>query len=93
MQTHTYSSDVHSLGMTILEIATEKIPFFGHTDRTVCSKLLSKRYLARPEDYFPLDDGKADSLLSLMVKCWDYDFNNRPSAPEARDELENISKL
>ncbi|CAE6396743.1 unnamed protein product [Rhizoctonia solani] len=93
MQGHTYSSDVYSLGMTILEIATGKIPFFGHTDRAVCFKLLSKQYLARPEQYFPLEDAKSDRLWSLMVRCWDYDAKNRPSASEVRDELESISKL
>ncbi|CUA74298.1 hypothetical protein RSOLAG22IIIB_11117 [Rhizoctonia solani] len=86
----TEASDVYSLGMTILEIMTEKIPYHGKADATVMFLVvLQKEPPARPEN-MPLGRNDTDKLWKLLLRCWAYDPVLRPTAVEVTDVMKLI---
>ncbi|KAG8729743.1 hypothetical protein FRC11_008111, partial [Ceratobasidium sp. 423] len=79
--------DVYALGMTILEIFTRSAPFVD-VKRDIAIMYIvvhEKRHPARPE-MLCSDSVKADQLWSLLIKCWEYEPQDRPLASEVYDE-------
>ncbi|CAE6471781.1 unnamed protein product [Rhizoctonia solani] len=85
------AADVYSLGMTILEIISGKVPYFGVKDAAVIFKVSQGGICPmRPELHFPSSYREADILWSLLVRCWGYDPSSRPSAKVVLEQLQNI---
>ncbi|KAF5386369.1 hypothetical protein D9757_006625 [Collybiopsis confluens] len=80
---HT-SRDVYAFGCTILEILTLKPPFHGHlNDGSVIFKLMSGGRPARPSNVRCSDD-----IWDLTTRCWAQNAQDRPSALEIFEILE-----
>ncbi|CAE7098430.1 unnamed protein product [Rhizoctonia solani] len=73
----TRASDIYSLGMTILETITGKIPY--DTVKNVISALLKGKLPRRPSE-IPVDSVYGNILWSLLRSCWSTNPNNRPTA-------------
>lgn len=71
---YTTMSDIYSLGMTILEVMTGNCPYFQFPQHTMALSLISgHQFPLRPEN-FP------DEIWSLLVSCWDWIPERRPTA-------------
>ncbi|KAG8715228.1 hypothetical protein FRC11_005202 [Ceratobasidium sp. 423] len=88
-KSHTTESDVYALGMTILEILTGRLPYEGKHAGAILKNVL---FLKSPPDR-PTFDGvlqsqyAKDTLWSLLLGCWEYDPNLRPTAMEVKQSL------
>ncbi|KAG9077736.1 hypothetical protein FRC06_008736, partial [Ceratobasidium sp. 370] len=77
---HDAASDVYSLGMTILEAFTGKVPYFGKTDPAVINTVVNdKKMPDRPQE-IPMNVAWGDMLWDLLVNCWHYIPSERPAA-------------
>ncbi|CAE6335657.1 unnamed protein product [Rhizoctonia solani] len=83
------ASDIHSLGMTILEIFTGKIPYGGVGENTVKAHINLGKLPKRPENHLPVGNGQCDLLWALLLKCWARDPFCRPTAVEVRDQVKS----
>lgn len=68
----TKSSDCYALGMVVYETISGRLPFHQHTDLTVFVKVLTGERPAR-------GTGFAESLWTMLAKCWAPQPNDRPS--------------
>ena len=78
---YTKESDIYSFGMIMWEFTTGKKPFH---DRPHNSSLISDILNGeRPQ----ITDDTPKFYSELMKKCWDHNPENRPTAKEIRDCL------
>ncbi|KAG8729121.1 hypothetical protein FRC11_009472, partial [Ceratobasidium sp. 423] len=78
---HTTAGDVYSLGMTILEAFTSNIPFADKSDLSVLALITARTLIpTRPEDIIPKRSIYGDNLWAILMKCWSYDPQDRPTA-------------
>ncbi|KDN33360.1 hypothetical protein RSAG8_13547, partial [Rhizoctonia solani AG-8 WAC10335] len=91
----TYSTDIHSLGMTILEVMTGTMPYADtHGLAAVCNKIMNGVLPNRPERHMPTGDGQADYLWSLLTNdCWALKPEDRTTAPILQAEKVLASSL
>ncbi|KAF8608218.1 kinase-like protein [Ceratobasidium sp. AG-I] len=88
---HTVPADVYALAMTILELITRKPPYVGKTEVGVMCAVLRKEHPPRPQFDFLLGNEELnDRLWLLLVRCWSYEPEDRPSALQVKDELNRI---
>ncbi|KAF8598370.1 WD40 repeat-like protein [Ceratobasidium sp. AG-I] len=73
-------TDVYSLGMTMLEILTGKVPYSEYKyDTAILRALDRKQPPVRPKAVLGSDQ-RSDQMWSLMLECWDHDPAARPKA-------------
>ncbi|KAG9084174.1 hypothetical protein FS749_005426 [Ceratobasidium sp. UAMH 11750] len=90
---HDAASDVYSLGMTILEAFTGRVPYSGKVDLAVINAVVQdKKMPDRPQE-IPANVVWGDMLWSLLINCWCYTPSERPAAPEVSKHLQKISEL
>ncbi|KAH7338145.1 kinase-like domain-containing protein [Rhizoctonia solani] len=84
-------SDVYALGMTILEIFTGEVPYYPQCrkDFQVMSKLQQGVLPTRPTEQLK-DDAYGNRIWELLVKCWNREPDNRPTAMEVFESLNAI---
>jgi serine/threonine protein kinase len=71
---YTTMSDVYSLGMTILEVLSDRIPFSQRRyDTVVILEVLRGVRPRRPADV-------SNNVWSLLQSCWSAEPSERPSA-------------
>ncbi|KAH7322185.1 kinase-like domain-containing protein [Rhizoctonia solani] len=88
---HTESSDVYALGMTIYETISGEIPYHGKNEyNVICLVTLERELPARPT-CMPIGDGETDKLWKLLVRCWSYAPESRPSATEVTSAMKEIA--
>ncbi|KAG8706811.1 hypothetical protein FRC08_000851 [Ceratobasidium sp. 394] len=88
---HDAASDVYSLGMTILEAFTGKVPYTGKTDPAVISAVVNdKKVPDRPQE-IPANFAWGDMLWNLLINCWCYAPSERPAARDVYKHLQKIS--
>ncbi|KAF8602010.1 kinase-like protein [Ceratobasidium sp. AG-I] len=81
--THSFAADVYALGMTILETLTGKVPYYGRTDPGVfAAVVIKKEPPLRPEDSIPTNSEDGNKLWSLLIACWAYKPENRPTVDD-----------
>ncbi|KLO08890.1 kinase-like protein [Schizopora paradoxa] len=78
----TRESDVYALGMTALELFTEKPPFFHLRDCVVPLEVVKGCKPPRPGS-----DTVTDNIWVLMESCWNYDPRLRPRTIESNTDL------
>ncbi|KAG9125338.1 hypothetical protein FRC07_008021 [Ceratobasidium sp. 392] len=82
--TTTFSkpADVYALGM---ETVTGNIPYLGKAEMAVVPiVLIQKGHPERPHQHIPLDSMHGEALWTLLKRCWIYEPEDRPSAPEVK---------
>ncbi|KAB5592309.1 Tyrosine kinase catalytic domain containing protein [Ceratobasidium theobromae] len=87
---HTTEADVYALGMTTLEIVTGSVPYNGINDTAVVRRIITKVHPPRPEQHIPSGHEHADRLWSLLIGCWAYIPQDRPTAAGTRDKMKTI---
>ena len=81
MSNHSKASDVYSLALVFLHLATRKVPF---SEIGSFSEIQAKRQKS-PADHPKMVHGLSDSLSGLLRQCWNAD-------PEARPQIDSISR-
>lgn len=88
----TFPGDVYSLGMTILECFTSKIPFPNQVETAVATAvMIFKMRPTRPENVIPKKSIYGDQLWATLLKCWSHEPKNRPSVKQVWDSMEPIT--
>ncbi|QRV95913.1 Ephrin type-A receptor 4 [Ceratobasidium sp. AG-Ba] len=83
--------DVYALGMTILEIISGNVPWFGKGEPAVAlSVFVKKEHPERPLGRVPKDCQYSNALWSLLEACWSYEPSTRPSAIEAERWIQDM---
>src|SRR5205823_824393 len=78
---YTKESDVYSFGMIMWEFTTGKKPFYDRPhDQYLMLDILNG---IRPQ----VTDDTPEFYVELMKKCWDHNPENRPTAEEIKDCL------
>ncbi|KAF8509071.1 kinase-like domain-containing protein, partial [Hysterangium stoloniferum] len=85
----TLTSDIWAFAMTMLEIFTDRVPYFYHpNDLVVLMNIVSPSGPVLPSRPGPevTERGLEDSLWNFMSSCWSIQAEKRPSA----DDLEGM---
>ncbi|CAE6521846.1 unnamed protein product [Rhizoctonia solani] len=83
----TTQSDVYALGMTMLEIFTEDVPYPDRrTDFAVISTVGRGTLPNRPVERLG-DDQKGNMMWHLLVQCWNRESGDRPSSRQVVEIL------
>ncbi|KAG8687262.1 hypothetical protein FRC11_007514, partial [Ceratobasidium sp. 423] len=79
----TTETDVYALGMTILNVATRKLPFPNKGGPAVIAEVLNKNRPPR-SDLVAFTGGEhaRDRLWELLERCWAHTPEDRPTAAE-----------
>ncbi|KDN46663.1 hypothetical protein RSAG8_04043, partial [Rhizoctonia solani AG-8 WAC10335] len=91
------SSDVYSLGMTILEIITDAPPYAEKSDAEVLDTLSSEPAFLlpeRPEEIIPNHSKDGNDLWRVLLHCWGFDRgpNNRLLAAQVAMAMKSITR-
>ena len=82
---YTKESDIYSFGMIMWEHTTGKKPFHDRShNHCLITDILKGE---RPQ----ITDDTPEFYAKLMKKCWDHNPENRPTAEEIDDSLEEYS--
>ena len=84
---YTIKADVYSFGILIFEICSRQIPYFGMNLQQIQYFVTVKK--GRP-DINLIEKNVPIGLVNLMIKCWDENYNNRPSFSQIIEFLKNI---
>ncbi|KAH7323384.1 kinase-like domain-containing protein [Rhizoctonia solani] len=80
----TPNSDIFSLGMTMMEVVTSRVPWSSDRDHMILYRLINKKIPPRPKEI------SGDSLWNLLVGCWHYEPEARPSALYVLEAMQNM---
>jgi hypothetical protein len=63
------------------EVMTGKVPFSGKSDHSVMHLVtVKKEHPERPENHIPSSSRDGDKLWDLLLACWSFSPEVRPSA-------------
>jgi len=83
--------DVYSFAITVWEILTCKIPWYGLRHSQVAIKVLTKG--KRPEyDKLSLSKRYSDACIELMESCWKHDCDERPSFSTIVEKIKSFQR-
>ncbi|CUA67416.1 Fibroblast growth factor receptor 1 [Rhizoctonia solani] len=81
-QEKTRQTDVYALGMTLLEIMTNAIPYSEcQREPQIIHRLSRKKYPKRPMEHFP-ETQEGNRMWNLLTHCWDHNPTSRPTADD-----------
>ncbi|CAE6489522.1 unnamed protein product [Rhizoctonia solani] len=78
-------TDIYSLGMTILEVVTAKSPWSYIKENFRIPTVVGKQVPLRPKEI------SGDSLWNLLLECWSFEPDARPTAQYVLEALQNMS--
>ncbi|CAE6511150.1 unnamed protein product [Rhizoctonia solani] len=83
----SFASDVHALGMTIYEIFSGTLPFFGlKREPQVILAIMNRELPERIPGIF------TDELWDLLHQCWRYKAQERPTARQVLHALQELHR-
>jgi len=85
----TTMSDVYALSMVIVELTTGKMPFPGHTDRTVLTAVPKGQRPLKPLHFDA--PGMTSAVWKIATECWHQKAKKRPKVNAVLQSLENLS--
>ncbi|QRV90158.1 Tyrosine kinase specific for activated [Ceratobasidium sp. AG-Ba] len=92
---NTQEADVYSLGMTVLETISGKLPYSDL--RTIhalyIAKVFTKDIPKRPEEHMPSNNAYGDGLWSLLRSCWAHEPKERPTASQVAANMRTLAPL
>ncbi|KAG8689317.1 hypothetical protein FRC11_003208, partial [Ceratobasidium sp. 423] len=83
----TMQADVHSLGMTLLEVTSGSVPYAGISERVVYLNILRGVLPSRHDTPSQGWNTQEDLLWALLARCWELDAQDRPAAAVVRDQV------
>ncbi|CEL56339.1 hypothetical protein RSOLAG1IB_11910 [Rhizoctonia solani AG-1 IB] len=87
----SYKGDIHSLGMTILEVLTGSIPYSDTNEAEALSRVTQGRVPERPLEQVPKGSKQADAIWLLLVQnCWALEPKDRISAVDLHYQIKAI---
>lgn len=86
----TKKGDVYSMGMTIYEVLTDKIPFYESNDHMVILDILQGVRPKKPD--FHTTRGYTEELWQMTMCCWEEDPSSRPTVDHVLDALRNAAE-
>ncbi|KAG8687535.1 hypothetical protein FRC11_007066 [Ceratobasidium sp. 423] len=82
-----FASDIYALGMTIYEIFSGTLPFFGlKREPQVILAIMNRELPERIPGVF------TDELWDLLGQCWKYDAQERPTARQVLHVLHELHR-
>ncbi|CAE7080578.1 unnamed protein product [Rhizoctonia solani] len=87
---HTKASDVYALGMTIYETITGEIPYHGKNEFNVMRLVTLEKELPERPQCMLVGDRRADKLWEMLVQCWSYEPEARPSAADVAMAMKEL---
>ncbi|CUA74880.1 Non-receptor tyrosine-protein kinase TYK2 [Homo sapiens] [Rhizoctonia solani] len=86
----TKASDIYALGMTIYEAVIGHVPYYGQTEvRVIIMVAVNKVPPERPR-WMPKGNESGDRLWSLLLHCWAWEPEKRPSALQVKETIQEI---
>ncbi|KAH7339709.1 kinase-like domain-containing protein [Rhizoctonia solani] len=83
----SFASDVHALAMTIYEIFSGTLPFFGlKREPQVILAIMNREQPERIPEVF------TDELWDLLCRCWKYNAQERPTARQVLHVLQELDR-
>ncbi|CUA71091.1 Tyrosine-protein kinase SPK-1 [Girardia tigrina] [Rhizoctonia solani] len=80
-------SDVYALGMTLYEVMTSQLPYYGKSDVLVILLVVQKREPPERPESIPDGHETMDKLWELLLRCWSFEPMTRPSAVEVAETM------
>ncbi|CUA72129.1 Ephrin type-A receptor 10 [Rhizoctonia solani] len=87
----TTQADIYALGMTILEVITGEVPYYGVREMALFLKIIKPEYPKRPELHISSQNECGNLLWSLLLDCWSYEPKLRPTAASIQDRMKCIA--
>ncbi|KAG8713145.1 hypothetical protein FRC11_013151, partial [Ceratobasidium sp. 423] len=87
----TIQADIHSLGMTLLEVTSRSVPYARISERVVLLNILKGVLPSRHDTPLQSWNEPEDLLWALLARCWTLDPQDRPAAAAVRDQMRLIS--
>ncbi|QRV95924.1 Tyrosine kinase catalytic domain protein [Ceratobasidium sp. AG-Ba] len=85
------ATDIYALGMTILEIITNEIPWPGLSERAVLFQVTVKNGCPDRPVHIPTNSTSGDTLWSLLDSCWRYEPEERPDVNHVKLVMSGIT--
>ncbi|KAG8706665.1 hypothetical protein FRC11_008046, partial [Ceratobasidium sp. 423] len=90
---HTKAADVYSLGMTILEVLTGKVPYANVHELALIVHIVVKSSMPiRPLEVIPRNSVFGNILWAILTSCWTHNTNQRPTADDVRYMMSRIQR-
>ncbi|QRV97068.1 WD repeat and SOCS box-containing protein 1 [Ceratobasidium sp. AG-Ba] len=88
----TRQADIYALGMVGTETITSEVPWYGKSDPMVMfAVVMNKTNPDRPVSQIPPNSKHGDTLWTLLILCWLFEPEERPSAEFVASQMKNIS--
>lgn len=87
------SSDIYSMGMAFLAIATQSIPFGDYPEHAAIAAAQRGERPSPLSSLVNLPEDCMEELWILMKEMWDHDPKRRPDAPEVAGRMCRITDL
>ncbi|CUA76262.1 hypothetical protein RSOLAG22IIIB_12174 [Rhizoctonia solani] len=86
---HTEASDVYALGMTIYEILAGTLPYNDKREQTIIYLVITKQEPPERPGNIPIGEG--DKLWNLLLRCWSFEPEARPSASDVGETIKTVT--
>ncbi|CAE7104829.1 unnamed protein product [Rhizoctonia solani] len=87
---HSKPADVYALAMTIFEVVTGTLPYNGKLEHTIMHLVVTKKEPPERPHTIPVDHEGGNKLWELLVSCWSFEPEVRPSASETANTMKSI---
>ncbi|KAJ1305299.1 hypothetical protein OPQ81_000323 [Rhizoctonia solani] len=88
----TKKSDIWSLGMVILELFTNDVPYQGVSELRAIAIIGNGRIPDQPSSLISIKPGFKRIIWGLLLSCWQRNPDDRPSAVVVRDILNVVNR-
>ncbi|CAE6517443.1 unnamed protein product [Rhizoctonia solani] len=85
------AADVYALAMTIYEIMTGTLPYNGKLEHTIIYMVTTKKEPPERPCTIPISHEGGNKLWELLLCCWSFEPEARPSAIETATILKSIT--
>ncbi|KAH7320437.1 kinase-like domain-containing protein [Rhizoctonia solani] len=85
------ASDVYALAMTIYEILAGILPYSGKREATIIYLVVTKQQPPDRPDGIPVGSEAGDKLWNMLLRCWSFEPEARPSASEVTNVMKTIT--